>query len=564
MEDQGCEGADRKIKMYQNRKGGFWVEVKFHRDVNHNYMMLLSAETPDPDAYENRVILANRIRGLLPCRLLYLNGDTYYSFDITSMQSLEILRGRLILSGDGFSSFLYELIDVLCGLEEYLLNFDHLVLTPDKIFIDPSGDKIGLVYFPAYRKEIKESLRELVEYLLSGTDPDDRRTTLLGYRVYHALRKEELLLGELRGLLTESENDTEAPERTGENRFPERAANSFGQQKYTGIYVGKDGDITYPEAYHFASESEKASYVKMEKAPKLAIIVFLTVGLLSAAVTYAFLHLGLGRIVAEHGDLLIRTGGACAVIALFAAAFHFSGKSRKMNPRDAGMPEEGFSRYGPENYPEPDLREVPEDLPGGVRKFAKESSGGVKKSAKEPSGGVGKSAEEPSSGVRRSDEEPPGKFGKYLNDPSDEAREPHKDQDREIFSEEIHEEEFTCLLCKEPAFKDPGPSARLEPDEDGKGSGELTEIVLHEGTVIIGKSGDISDRVISRNTVSRVHARIRFFEGACYLMDLNSRNGTFLNGELLPGGEEVKISDGDEISFADACYRFHMEGDKEA
>ena len=81
------------------------MEVKFHRDVNHNYMMLQSVETPDPDAYENRVILANRIRGLLPCRFLYLNGDTYYSFDITSMQSLEILRGRRILSGDGFSFF---------------------------------------------------------------------------------------------------------------------------------------------------------------------------------------------------------------------------------------------------------------------------------------------------------------------------------------------------------------------------------------------------------------------------------------------------------------------------
>ena len=284
-------------------------------------MMLQSVETPDPDAYENRVILANRIRGLLPCRLLYLNGDTYYSFDITSMQSLEILRGRRILSGDGFSSFFYELIDVLCGLEEYLLDFDHLILTPDKIYIDPSGGKIGLVYFPSFRKDIRESLRELVEYLLTGTDPDDRRTTLLGYRVYHALRKEELLLGELRGLLTESEPETETPERPGKNRFYEKDVIGPSQQKYAEIHSGGDSGVTYSETYRSGSGPVTASYSKAEKVPKLAVIVFLTVGLLSTAITYAFLHLGLGRILAEHSDLIIRIGGACAVILLFAAAF---------------------------------------------------------------------------------------------------------------------------------------------------------------------------------------------------------------------------------------------------
>ena len=496
------------------------MEVKFHRDVNHNYMMLPGGEIPDPDAYENRVILANRIRGLLPCRLLYLNGDTYYSFEITSMQSLEFLRGRRILSGEGFTSFLYELIDILCGLEEYLLDFDHLVLSPDKIYIDPSGRKIGLVYFPAYRKDVKESLRELVEYLLSGTDPDDRRTTLFGYRVYHALQKEELLLGELRGLLTESGNDVEIPERSARNGSPGRDAVSSGLQEYAGMHTGEDGDRRYSEAYHHASESDMISYGKTEKVPKLAITVFLTVGLLSAAITYAFLHLGLGRILAEHSDLLIRISGACAIAALFAAAFHFAGKSRKMGTQYAGVPEEGSLRYGSGNDPEPGLREAPEV--------------------------------------------PPDKVVKSINDLQYEVRESFMGPNREISPGEPYEEEFTCQLRRGHTAGSPGPSARLVPDKETEDSGENTEILLHEGTVIIGKSGDFADRVISRNTVSRVHARIRFFEDAYWLMDLNSRNGTFKNGELLPGGEEVEISDGDEISFADAGYRVHMDRAEEA
>ena len=519
---------------------GLCVEVKFHRDVNHNYMMLQSVETPDPDAYENRVILANRIRGLLPCRLLYLNGDTYYSFDITSMQSLEILRGRRILSGDGFSSFFYELIDVLCGLEEYLLDFDHLILTPDKIYIDPSGGKIGLVYFPSFRKDIRESLRELVEYLLTGTDPDDRRTTLLGYRVYHALRKEELLLGELRGLLTESDSETAAPERPGKNRFYEKDVIGPFQQKYAEIHSGGDSDVTYSETYRSGSGPVTASYSKAEKVPKLAVIVFLTVGLLSTAITYAFLHLGLGRILAEHSDLLIRIGGACAVILLFAAAFHFAGKSRKMNTRDVGMPEEEFSGYDPECFSDAGLREEWEDLSGEAGKFRKD-----------PPVEAGK--------FRR---DPPVEAGKFGKDPLGEPGESLKSPFREISPGTEHEEDYTCLLRMERKGEDPGASARLVPLRDDEDS-DLTEITLFEGTVIIGKSGELSDRVIPRATVSRVHARIRFSEGACYIMDVNSRNGTFRNGEILPGGEEVRISDGDEISFADAGYRFHMDGNKE-
>ena len=549
------------------------MEVKFHRDVNHNYMMLQSGETPDPDAYENRVILANRIRGLLPCRLLYLNGDTYYSFDITSMQSLEILRGRRILSGDGFSSFFYELIDVLCGLEEYLLDFDHLILTPDKIYIDPSGGKIGLVYFPSFRKDIRESLRELVEYLLTGTDPDDRRTTLLGYRVYHALRKEELLLGELRGLLTESEPDTETPERPGKNRFYEKDVIGPSQQKYAEIHSGGDSGVTYSETYRSGSGPVTASYSKAEKVPKLAVIVFLTVGLLSTAITYAFLHLGLGRILAEHSDLLIRIGGACAVILLFAAAFHFAGKSRKMNARDVGMPEEEFFRYDPERFSDAGLREEWEDLSGEAGKFRKDppvEAGKFRrdppveagKFRKDPPGKAGKFCKDPPGEAGKFRKDPPGEAGKFCNDLPADPGEFHKDPVREMFSVTGHEEDYTCLLRMDRKGVEPGTSARLVPLRDDE-DGDLTEIALFEGTVIVGKSGELSDRVIPRATVSRVHARIRFSEGACYIMDVNSRNGTFRNGEILPGGEEVRISDGDEISFADAGYRFHMDGNKE-
>ena len=200
-----------------------------------------------------------------------------------------------------------------------------------------------------------------------------------------------------------------------------------------------------------------------------------------------------------------------------------------MNARDVGMPEEEFFRYDPERFSDAGLREEWEDLSGEAGKFRKD---------------------------------PPGEAGKFCNDLPADPGEFHKDPVREMFSVTGHEEDYTCLLRMDRKGVEPGTSARLVPLRDDE-DGDLTEIALFEGTVIVGKSGELSDRVIPRATVSRVHARIRFSEGACYIMDVNSRNGTFRNGEILPGGEEVRISDGDEISFADAGYRFHMEGDKE-
>lgn len=44
--------------------------------------------------------------------------------------------------------------------------------------------------------------------------------------------------------------------------------------------------------------------------------------------------------------------------------------------------------------------------------------------------------------------------------------------------------------------------------------------------------------------------------GAYYLADLNSRNGTSVNGQLLKTGEDYLLEDEDEVDFAQARYIF--------
>nr|WP_269141955.1 FHA domain-containing protein [Lientehia hominis] len=61
--------------------------------------------------------------------------------------------------------------------------------------------------------------------------------------------------------------------------------------------------------------------------------------------------------------------------------------------------------------------------------------------------------------------------------------------------------------------------------------------------------------------VSRLHLRLEKKDGMYWIMDLNSTNGTKLNGSPLLPNEEKRIRHGDHIWIAGLTYEF-MEFDR--
>jgi hypothetical protein len=71
---------------------------------------------------------------------------------------------------------------------------------------------------------------------------------------------------------------------------------------------------------------------------------------------------------------------------------------------------------------------------------------------------------------------------------------------------------------------------------------------LDKDVVVIGRGGECQ-LVLPERQVSREHIRIYREGGDYYLQDLDSKNGTWINGVQLPG-ETVQLRDGDEINIA--------------
>lgn len=86
---------------------------------------------------------------------------------------------------------------------------------------------------------------------------------------------------------------------------------------------------------------------------------------------------------------------------------------------------------------------------------------------------------------------------------------------------------------------------------------ELAEILPAEGDIItigrdvseLGAAGIHMDFVLTRDILSRKHARIQKVSGSYILMDLNSTNGTFINGQILPKNIHCLLKPGMRITF---------------
>lgn len=112
------------------------------------------------------------------------------------------------------------------------------------------------------------------------------------------------------------------------------------------------------------------------------------------------------------------------------------------------------------------------------------------------------------------------------------------------------------------------PRVALQDTETLKKSKSLATLIYHEGektkeyyignsTTNIGRDSRVCDIVILNNDhIGRKHALIYFKNNNFYLVDLNSKNGTYINGDRIEG--ERQIYDGDVIKLATTELKFKI------
>ncbi len=106
-------------------------------------------------------------------------------------------------------------------------------------------------------------------------------------------------------------------------------------------------------------------------------------------------------------------------------------------------------------------------------------------------------------------------------------------------AQELQPEESECTVLLSAVKKPEGPELICEQ------TGEV--VPLNKFPFYIGSAKEYADFVPAGEGVSRIHCCISKKENNYYLSDLNSTNGTYLNGKEVAPGKDVLLSANDEI-----------------
>ncbi len=129
-----------------------------------NYMEFTFNNASELIGYQLEMIAHNSIEGLLGCEILRIDGRVHLAYDITSLIPLGKLFERKVFVRSEFLALIGQITELLRVLNDYLLDSGRLVFDNQYIFIDPQSLKLSLAYLP--QRDGPDNLEPLKNMLL--------------------------------------------------------------------------------------------------------------------------------------------------------------------------------------------------------------------------------------------------------------------------------------------------------------------------------------------------------------------------------------------------------------
>ena len=107
------------------------MDISYKRELNHSYLILKNENQQALSDYPAKMLFSNSIKGLLPCIPRLIDGETSLYYEITSRQSLSQIYETKKFNSNDLKALFEALLNTITCMEDYLLDADLLLLSPD-------------------------------------------------------------------------------------------------------------------------------------------------------------------------------------------------------------------------------------------------------------------------------------------------------------------------------------------------------------------------------------------------------------------------------------------------
>lgn len=479
----------------------------YERKMNHNYMILkkcdfFQEQSTKPIDYRTKMLLENKIEGLLPVTYHMFNGEEHYYYEINSRQSLENLYEKREMDYPTICKLLEGCIRLFQNLEEYLLDGSQILLKPEYIYIHLDTGEPQFTYYPAQEGDIRQAFVELADYILTKINHTDEQAVMLGYQVYRYTRNHNFVLDEISSFLAQSNINT-AKKVEYSPQLQQSLHTDYEnvqEEKWNAYEAVSDCYATEPTVTDWeenvssdeAEEGEEPSNSNRKNTDMLGIIICIIIALGAGIILLGGRILGWFTLTDKQGIYLC---GAMSMSFVASLLFLVSMKKKQKENNQTIDQETMYEQQEEEES-----------------------------------------------------------YSYYENNQWSSHAEETGQNKEEMVTEYLQQtwEEAQTELLSEVDKEEGMQEHRLKGVQNGK----ETIFLLKKVSTTIGKKADMVDIPICDKTVSRIHAKIDTQNGKWYLSDLNSTNGTLCNGILLGMHQAKELYPGDELQFGNSSFVF--------
>lgn len=543
------------------------MEVEFKKDLRHNYMIISEAEEMKLEPYCIKLLEHRSMEGLLPLELSRMDNKILFYYDITAKQSMITILDKTVLSCEKLKKLCIKIIQIIEKAYEYLLPDDDFILTPEYIYLDVGSNTPSLCFLPGYHKGIKEQMSSLMEFLMNKVDYNDKEAVILVYQLYALSREEGYTLDHLMNALI---NKTQAIEEKNSSssiatdlQMEQQENNQESIQKSVekppAILKTPSGQDKSPDTGANQQNSELRIPVmleRLEQEKELACYPLKT-----------YLYTGacavIGIIIVMAGfftKILYNTyGNRIDISKLFALILIIGCVEGYLLNKIWDKKNKVTKIIQTKEYIDP-RQDFKQRLSPAIENKNTDQQNLLHSWSKK--------WEEKALTIRN-------ELQVNLNNnrfpKPEKEREESLNTDNDFRSEmknhNIEKGQFARsnhLMEKDNLEEDENPTRLLNEPESTMAiyslkpfdAASYKTISIKDFPFFIGKLKKNVDYCLEKDVVSRYHAKITKEEERFYITDLNSTNGTFVNGEAVQTYQKKEIKAGDEIAFADIKYWF--------